>query len=41
MDKQAQVAKMTDIMAKFVGYSSKVLPDDVKAKLQELAAKET
>ena len=41
MNKQAQVANMTDIMAKFVGYSSKVLPDDVKAKLDELAAKET
>ena len=41
MNKQAQVANMTDIMAKFVGYSSKVLPDDVKAKLEELAAKET
>jgi len=41
MDKKEQVAKMTDIMAKFVDYSGKHLPDDVVAKLQELAEKET
>ena len=41
MNKQEQVAKMTDIMAKFVDYSGKHLPDDVEAKLKELAAKET
>ena len=41
MNKQEQVAKMTDVMAKFVDYTSKVLPDDVAAKLRELAAKET
>ena len=41
MEKQAQVAKMTDIMARFVGFTGKVLPDDVQAKLKELAAKET
>ena len=32
---------MTDIMARFVGYTAKVLPDDVAAKLKELASKET
>jgi L(+)-tartrate dehydratase alpha subunit len=41
MNKQEQVAKMTDIMARFVDYSGKHLPDDVEAKLKELAAKET
>lgn len=41
MQKDEQVAKMTDVMAKFLGYSGKVLPDDVSAKLEELANKET
>ena len=41
MSKEAQVEKMTDIMAKFVGYTAKVLPDDVAAKLKELAEQET
>ena len=41
MSKEAQVKQMTDIMAKFVGYTAKVLPDDVAAKLKELAEKET
>lgn len=41
MNKQEQVARMTDLMAKFVDYSGKHLPDDVEAKLKELAAKET
>ncbi len=27
---------MTDVMAKFVGYTGKVLPDDVTAKLEDL-----
>ena len=40
MSKEAQVKQMTDIMAKFVGYTAKVLPDDVAAKLKELAEKE-
>ena len=37
MNKQEQVARMTDLMAKFVDYSGKHLPDDVEAKLKELA----
>lgn len=41
MSKEAQVKQMTDIMAKFVGYTAKVLPDDVAAKLKELTEKET
>lgn len=32
---------MTDVMAKFVGYTGKVLPDDVTAKLEDLHKKET
>ena len=31
---------MTDIMSQFVGYTAKILPDDVKAKLKELHEKE-
>lgn len=34
------VAKMTDIMGKFVAYTGKVLPDDVYSKLGELREKE-
>lgn len=41
MSKEQAVAKMTDIMAKFVGYTGKVLPDDVYARLEELRSKET
>lgn len=41
MNKEQAVAQMTDVMAKFVVYSGKVLPDDVTAKLEELAEKET
>lgn len=41
MSKEQAVTKMTDIMAKFVAYSGKVLPDDVYAKLEELREKET
>ena len=40
MNKEAQVQKMTDMMAKFVGYTGKKLPDDVIAKLEELRSKE-
>ncbi len=36
MTKTEAVEYMTDIMAKFVGYSGKVLPDDVTEKLKEL-----
>nr|WP_249291367.1 fumarate hydratase [Campylobacter curvus] len=41
MDKEKAVQKMTEIMAKFVGYTGKVLPDDVTAKLSELSERET
>ena len=41
MDKQKAVQKMTEVMAKFVGYTGKVLPDDVTAKLRELSKRET
>ena len=41
MDKQKAVQKMTEVMAKFVGYTGKVLPDDVMAKLRELSERET
>lgn len=41
MNKQEAVKKMTDIMAKLVEYSGKVLPDDVLKKLAELRGKET
>ena len=41
MDKQKAVQKMTEVMAKFVGYTGKVLPDDVTAKLREIAKRET
>ncbi len=41
MYQQEMVTKMTDIMASFVGHIGKKLPDDVIAKLDELAKKET
>ena len=41
MSQQEMVTKMTDIMASFVGHIGKKLPDDVSAKLDELAKKET
>ena len=34
------IEKMTDIMAKFVAYSGKILPDDVMQKLTELRSQE-
>lgn len=40
MDKQQQVQKMTETIANFVGYMSKVLPDDVAHKIHELAQDE-
>ena len=40
MSREEQVKKMTDIMAKFVGFTGIKLPDDVIAKLEELRAKE-
>ena len=33
MSNEQAVQKMTDIMAKFVAYTGKVLPDDVREKL--------
>ena len=41
MDKEKSIKKMTEVMAKFVGYTGKVLPDDVTAKLLELSERET
>lgn len=41
MSQQEMVTRMTDIMASFVGHIGKKLPDDVIAKLDELARKET
>ena len=41
MDKEKAVQKMTEVMAKVVGYTGKVLPDDVTAKLLELSELET
>ena len=35
-----QVTRMTDLMARFIGYTGKVLPDDVTAKLTELRSRE-
>ena len=40
MSNEAQVKKMTDIVAKFVGFTGKKLPDDVIAKLTELKDQE-
>lgn len=40
MSNEAQVKKLTDVMAQFVGFTAKKLPDDVIAKLQELRGKE-
>ena len=40
MASDAMVQKMTDMMARFIGYTGIILPDDVTAKLKELRAKE-
>ncbi len=40
MTKEEQVKKLTDLVAAFVTYTGKVLPDDVKSKLKELGEKE-
>lgn len=37
MSREEQVEKLTAYMANFIGYTAKVLPDDVIAKLDELA----
>ena len=39
MSKKEQVEQLTDYMANFVSYIAKVLPDDIIAKLDELAEK--
>ena len=41
MDRENLIEKMTDVMARFVAYTGKVLPDDVREKLRELANQET
>ena len=41
MDKAQKLAKMTEVMSKFVGLISYKLPDDVEAKLRALGEKET
>ena len=40
MTKEQAVARMTDTIAKFLAFSGKCLPDDVRARLSELAAQE-
>lgn len=40
MNKNEAINKMTKVMAELVGYSGKVLPDDVYEKLEELGSKE-
>ncbi len=40
MNKEEMVKRLTDLVADFVTYTGKVLPDDVKAKLSELGEKE-
>ena len=40
MEKKKQVEQLTDYMANFVSHIAKVLPDDIIAKLDELAEKE-
>ena len=36
--KEQQVQEMTNVIAKFIAYMAKKLPDDVEAKIKELAA---
>lgn len=40
MQREEAVRHMTDIMAKFVAFTGKRLPDDVRAKIEELAKQE-
>ncbi len=40
MNKEEMVKRLTDLVADFVTYTGKVLPDDVKVKLRELGEKE-
>ena len=41
MTNENEVKQLTDMVASFVDHISKKLPDDVVAKLEELASKET
>ena len=40
MEKERQMQEMTRVIADFVSYIARKLPDDVEAKLAELAADE-
>ncbi len=40
MNMEKQIKKLRDVVASFVTYTGKVLPDDVKKKLEELGKKE-
>lgn len=40
MNEKEAVERLTDVMAKFVAFTGKRLPDDVRAKIKELAAQE-
>lgn len=40
MCKEEKIQRMTDILSSFVGYTGKVLPDDIIHKLKELGEKE-
>ena len=40
MQREEAVRHMTDIVAKFVAFTGKRLPDDVRAKIEELAKQE-
>ena len=40
MQREEAVRHMTDIMAKFVAFTGKRLPDDVRAKIEEVAKQE-
>ena len=40
MNKNEQVEQLTRYMANFVSHIGKILPDDIIAKLDELAAQE-
>ena len=40
MMKEEAAARLTEIVGRFVGYTGKILPDDVRQKLRELGAQE-
>lgn len=40
MQREEAIKHMTDVMAKFVAFTGKRLPDDVRAKIEELAQQE-